>query len=148
MKIYIAAPLFNEMELERNRRISELLESLGYETYLPQRDGGCVSKIVKETGLEKEYVEENIFNMDISALDECDELLILLDGAVLDDGSCFELGYMFANHKLCNGYKTDVRASYDEKMNLMIDKSLKYIFTDKEEMKKYYQERKNNGESN
>lgn len=38
MKIYIAAPLFNEMEIERNNSINDLLEVEGFETYLPQRD--------------------------------------------------------------------------------------------------------------
>ena len=35
-RIYVAAPLFNEMELERNSIIKEILVNNGYEVYLPQ----------------------------------------------------------------------------------------------------------------
>lgn len=138
MKIYIAAPLFNEMELERNLKVAMMLEANGYETYLPQRDGGCVSDIIKKTNRDPLEVENEIFRMDIQALKMCDELLILLDGVVLDDGSCFELGYMYCEGKPCNGYKTDVRASYDEKLNLMIDKSLNHLFSTFQELELYY----------
>ena len=40
MRIYYAAPLFNDMELKRNSEIKELLESKGYEVYLPQNESG------------------------------------------------------------------------------------------------------------
>lgn len=40
MKIHIAVPLFNEMEVERNNSINAILEQEGFETYLPQREGG------------------------------------------------------------------------------------------------------------
>ena len=39
-KIYFAAPLFNEAEKEYNLKIVSILESYGYEVFLPQRDGG------------------------------------------------------------------------------------------------------------
>lgn len=39
-RIYVAAPLFNEMELERNSRIKEILVNNGYEVYLPQDEAG------------------------------------------------------------------------------------------------------------
>ncbi|TSC54993.1 MAG: hypothetical protein LiPW30_459 [Parcubacteria group bacterium LiPW_30] len=38
MKVYIAAPLFNEFEKNRNVEISEYLNSVGIYTYLPQKD--------------------------------------------------------------------------------------------------------------
>lgn len=35
MKIYYAAPLFNDMELKKNKEMKKWLESKGYEVYLP-----------------------------------------------------------------------------------------------------------------
>ncbi len=34
-KIYLAAPLFNEMELQRNRDLSNVLKKWGYDVFLP-----------------------------------------------------------------------------------------------------------------
>ena len=45
MKIYIAAPLYCDYEREYNLKIDELLRKNGYDTYLPQRDGGVVSEM-------------------------------------------------------------------------------------------------------
>ena len=36
MKIYYAAPLFNDMELKKNAEMKQWLENRGYEVYLPQ----------------------------------------------------------------------------------------------------------------
>ena len=38
-KIYFAAPLFNQSEQDYNLKITNILESYGYEVFLPQRDG-------------------------------------------------------------------------------------------------------------
>ena len=38
-KVYFAAPLFNQSEKDFNLKITKILESYGYEVFLPQRDG-------------------------------------------------------------------------------------------------------------
>ena len=51
-KIYIAAPLFSEGERAFNERIDAILRDCGHETFLPQREGGCVSdlpEIIEDT---------------------------------------------------------------------------------------------------
>ena len=133
-KIYVAAPLFNEMELTRNEEIGDILEKMGYEIYLPQRDGGAVYKLIEKSDTDEDEIEERIFGYDIEAMNECDILLFLMDGACLDEGSCFELGYMFCQNKKCYGYKTDARNFGSGKENLMISKSLKHIFRNKQEL--------------
>ena len=45
-RIYVAAPLFNEMELERNSKIKTILVNNGYEVYLPQDEAGLKELIV------------------------------------------------------------------------------------------------------
>lgn len=42
MKIYFAAPLFCKSERDFNINLTKQLEELGYEVFLPQRDGACV----------------------------------------------------------------------------------------------------------
>ena len=140
-KVYIAGPLFNDMERERNLKIDVLVRDAGFETYLPQRDGGIVAKM-KEIALQDEFdnIETKIFKLDIKQLDDCDYLLFLLDGAVLDDGSCFELGYMYSLGKKCFGYKTDLRNWGDGKLNLMIEKSLVKIAKDENELRQIFTE--------
>ncbi len=133
-KIYVAAPLFNEMELMRNEEIGDILEKMGYVIYLPQRDGGAVYKLIEERDADEDEIEERIFGYDIEAMNECDILLFLMDGACLDEGSCFELGYMFGQNKKCYGYKTDARNFGNGKENLMISKSLEHIFRNKQEL--------------
>jgi nucleoside 2-deoxyribosyltransferase len=140
-KVYMAGPLFNDMERERNLKIDALIRDAGFETYLPQRDGGIVAKM-KEAALQDEFdsIETKIFKLDIKQLDECDYLLFLLDGAVLDDGSCFELGYMYSLGKKCFGYKSDLRNWGDGKLNLMIEKSLVKIAKDENELQQIFTE--------
>lgn len=134
-KIYIAGPLFNEMEIERNEKIDTLIRNIGFDTYLPQRDGGSISKLKEVSDISMhDEIEDRIFGLDIKELDCCDYLLFLLDGPVLDDGSCFELGYMYAHNKKCYGYKTDCRNWGNGKLNLMIGKALIKIAKDENEL--------------
>lgn len=95
MKIYIAAPLFNEMELERNLSINYILEQEGFKTYLPQRDGGLFYDLQKKGYSEKE-IKTQIFTLDRNAIINSDVILCLLDGRVLDEGMCIELGIGYA----------------------------------------------------
>ena len=77
-KIYIAAPLFCESERWFNEKIDAILRSLGHETYLPQRDGGCYAELPELIdGRPKEQV---LYEKDIAALNWCDTLLFLPDG--------------------------------------------------------------------
>ncbi len=50
MKIYIAAPLFSEGERAFNEKIDAIVRECGHETFLPQREGGCVDGKTKKDG--------------------------------------------------------------------------------------------------
>ncbi len=145
--VYIAAPLFNEMEQERNLKIDSLIGKLGYKTYLPQRDGGIVAEIKKKNNVNINDSEFEIFKLDLEQLKKCDYLLFLLDGAVLDDGSCFELGYCYAQGKKCFGYKTDYRNFGDGKLNLMIEKSLIKIVSTLDDLEKLFRNMVDNNDN-
>ena len=72
MKIYIAAPLFNEMEIARNNGMRSFLNELGFETYLPQEDGGISYELINSGESSKE-VREKIFQKDIQELKDFQE---------------------------------------------------------------------------
>lgn len=108
-KIYFAAPLFNEMELRRNKEYTEMLENWGYEVYLPQREAGLSAQILKDENNKKLETNRRIFNTDLQGIKNCDILIFFLDGRVPDEGACVELGIAYALGKHCIGYKTDDR---------------------------------------
>jgi len=140
MLIYIAAPLFNSMEKNFNEHIDALIVTQGFETYLPQRDGGTLSELIKQ-GDNPEELSDYIFNLDIAAVKKCDIILFLLDGRVPDEGACFELGMAYALEKECIGLKTDIRSFADGYDNLMLRKSLSAIFTNEEDLINFLKKR-------
>ena len=107
-KIYFAAPLFNEMELERNKKYTNIFRKWGYEVYLPQESAGLSAKIIAN-GKDKYEVSKNIFETDLNGIKWCDILVFFLDGRVPDEGACVELGMAYAWGKKCIGFKTDDR---------------------------------------
>ena len=133
MLIYIAAPLFNAMEKNFNQHIDELVVAQGFKTYLPQRDGGSISELIKQGGNPDE-LSDYIFNLDVAAVKKCDVILFLLDGRVPDEGACFELGMAYALGKECIGLKTDIRSFADGYDNLMLRKSLSTLLTNEDEL--------------
>jgi nucleoside 2-deoxyribosyltransferase len=115
-KIYFAAPLFNEMELARNIYETKRLEFLGFQVYLPQRDGE--ENTPYPWGDE---TKQKVFLKDTEAIKACDILIAWLDGAHIDEGVAFELGYAFGLKKQIKLISSDSRSFGEEgKYNLMI----------------------------
>lgn len=140
MMIYIAAPLFNDMEKEFNKKIDKLIVSIGFETYLPQRDGGSLAELVKQGGNPDE-LSDYIFGLDVAAVKKCNILLFLLDGRVPDEGACMELGMAYVLNKDCIGFKTDIRSFADGYDNLMLRKAFSTIFNSETELVEYLKNR-------
>lgn len=139
MRIYVAGPLFNEMEIERNHRICNLLEDSGFKTYLPQRDGGLFFDL-RVKGYSDKEIKEHIFNSDFNAILDCDIILCLLDGRVLDEGMCIELGIAYALKKVCIGFKTDYRCQDLFGNNIMLEGTISKIFRKKDDLLKHLKE--------
>ena len=136
MNIYLAAPLFNEMERARNLSFTDILEKENLKVYLPQRDGGLSYNYVKE-GYSIKEARKHIFNKDINAIHNSDIILCLLDGRVLDEGMCIELGIAFAKEKICIGFKTDERSQDKYGNNIILDGVISKIFNIKNELVEY-----------
>lgn len=121
VKVYIAAPLFNEMEIQRNIQAADYLKRLNIDSYLPQRDGGEILKGADPV---------ECFRKDIDAIENCDAVFAFLDGRAPDEGTVFEIGFAYALKKpiyvICN----DARIFCEEnKANNMLTSSCKWFKT-------------------
>lgn len=125
MKIYLANSLFTKLERDFNEEVCHRLEGLGYEVYLPQRDGGQAKEGVP--------VQE-LFKKDITALNNCDIIVAILNGSEPDSGTVFEVGYACALDKPIYAFRDDFRSfSRIEDLNLMISESC-WVYEDLEEI--------------
>ena len=135
MKIYIAAPLFSEGERAFNEKVDAIVRGCGHETFLPQREGGCVADLPDI--IEGMPVRKYLFQMDCDHMDWCDAVLFLLDGRVPDEGACFELGYCYAKGKRCIGYKTDARSCINGFDNVMLYGAPEVVLRNEDELRNY-----------
>ncbi|MDU8359965.1 nucleoside 2-deoxyribosyltransferase [Pseudomonas syringae group sp. J309-1] len=127
--VYLAAPLFNEMELSFNRTLKELLTPY-FDVFLPQEDGLLLREIVA-SGTSKDVAERMVFDADVQAMRDSDLIIAVLHGAHIDEGVAFELGYCFAMGKRCIGLKGDVRQALPTGNNPMINQSCERIFNNR-----------------
>ena len=116
-KIYLAAPLFSEAEREFNAKIAGILREKKYAVHLPQEVGDDSStRDEAETG--------RIFEYNLKALDECDIVVAVVDGADADSGTAWEIGYAYAVKKRIILLRTDFRrVGRSEAVNLMLEES-------------------------
>ncbi|MDO5445647.1 MAG: nucleoside 2-deoxyribosyltransferase [Eubacteriales bacterium] len=136
MKVYIAAPLFSEGERDFNEKIDAVIRKYGHETYLPQRDGGCIADLPEI--IEGQPKRKFIFKLDCDHMDWCEVVLFLYDGRVPDEGACFELGYCYAKGKRCIGYKTDARSFIDGFDNVMLYGAPEIVLHNEQELSDFF----------
>jgi len=113
MKIFLAAPLFSEAERAFNAQIAKNLRENCFEVWLAQ----------EAPFLQHGHHEEKkrIYEDDILALKTSDVVVAVLDGAEVDSGVAYEMGYAKALGKPLVGLKTDYRTfSGMEEVNLML----------------------------
>lgn len=126
-RIYLAAPFFNETELERVGKVKEILDSKGLDVFSPKKQ--------QHKELEfgsKEWIK-TVFNNDVSHIDWCDIVVAIISNGNYDDGgTAWELGYAYATNKpviLVN--------LTGKPINLMIADSLHALITSYEELENY-----------
>jgi nucleoside 2-deoxyribosyltransferase len=118
LRIYLAAPLFNDAERGFNARLADLMAPLA-DVFLPQRDGKLLRDLVRG-GMPLPIARHLVFENDINAIRNCQCLIAVLDGRTVDEGVAFEIGYARALDKLCLGLKTDDRSLLASGDNPMI----------------------------
>lgn len=136
LKVYLAGPLFNEIELERNREFGRFLKDLGFQVYLPQEDGSIAFNRIK-SGEDRSGVRKEVFLNDVEEVKKCGLIIVILDGRVPDEGVCVEVGMAYILGKKCIGYKTDTRKLDEYGDNLMLEGCLEKIVNSREELKDF-----------
>ncbi|HID19481.1 MAG TPA: nucleoside 2-deoxyribosyltransferase [Methanophagales archaeon] len=115
--VYIAGPLFNWGEQWFNVRLKEELEKVS-----EQRKLGITFHLPQELEVDN---ASDIFVENKKRLNKSQCLVAILDGADIDSGTSWEIGYAHAKDKKIIGVRTDFRYSGEQgKGNLMILKSL------------------------
>lgn len=140
MKVYYASSLFNNAEKEFNLRLTEKIEALGLDVFLPQRDG-VESDQPPYSEMTPAERHQLIYNWDRDEVCDCDIFLFILDGRVPDEGACVELGiahthrWLLSRERHIIGLLTDVRGAFlDTQLNPMIAMSLDKIVRTEDEL--------------
>jgi nucleoside 2-deoxyribosyltransferase len=121
LRLFFAAPLFNDAERDFNSKAATALRKEGLEVWLAQEH-----KIIENDSIEEKRA---IFEEDLEALRKADAILAVLDGVDVDTGVAFEMGYAHALGKHIFALKTDHRSfSKLETVNLMLEVPLRKIF--------------------
>ena len=128
MHIYQAGPLFSQADVAWHRGLTQQLRRAGHEVVWP---GDLVSDDdVAGWGSE---APRRIFAIDKAAIDGADLLVALLDGAQVDDGTAWEIGYAHARGIPVIGIRTDFRRAGEtghSLVNAMIEGSCHTIVRD------------------
>ena len=127
-RVYCAGPLFNEKEREEMQLIAEGLETAGYTTFLPQRDGleltKCVAELVRAGFKADEaarLTSEAIFALDVyQVLHSCEALVANLNGRVPDEGTVSEASMAWSRGGTVVGYKADARTTFGGQDNPLV----------------------------
>jgi len=115
--VYLAAPLFSEAECDFNRKMREELHSIGFKVFLPQEDSNNVH--------DRTNRQQIIFDKNLKGIEKSDILVAVIDGADVDSGTAWEIGYAFAKGKPVIGLRTDFRTlGIEGTVNLMIERSM------------------------
>ncbi|WP_218080149.1 nucleoside 2-deoxyribosyltransferase [Anthocerotibacter panamensis] len=114
--IYLAAPLFTQAETAFNKNLAAVLRDEEYHVFLPQEECAGLSD------------PRDIFATCICGLEAASLVLVILDGADADSGSCFEMGFAFARDIPILGLRTDFRGTGDDGgLNLMLSRSCTHL---------------------
>ena len=105
-KIYLASPLFTEYERKKVQSVASLLRASGFEVYVPM-----------EHQIEDGWSYPNatwgrmVFEEDVKAIRECDQVVCIYYGLYSDSGTAWECGYAYAKgkpiHQLLYGFDKD-----------------------------------------
>ncbi|MGO9108941.1 MAG: nucleoside 2-deoxyribosyltransferase [Thermoguttaceae bacterium] len=113
MNVYFAGPLFTMAERRFNQELSVEMQRLcpGLDIFFPQ---ACDKEF---QGLPD--FAERVYQALTGALDRCDAVVAILDGADSDSGTCIEIGYARAKGKPVIGVRTDFRDGEVHGLNIM-----------------------------
>jgi nucleoside 2-deoxyribosyltransferase len=95
MKVYLASPFFNEREVKiYNQVINNLRSQANVDLFVPREH-----TIPNAWDLPNEVWAENVFAVDLLALQREDVVVVLNFGMYSDSGTAWECGYAYATGK-------------------------------------------------
>ena len=114
LKVYIAAPFFNQEQLEVVQRIEALLKDAGVEFFSPRSEG-----TLKEMSIEERKVYMgDMFRSNVDHMDWCTHCVAVIDN--YDTGTVWEMGYLYATHKTIVTFSANYHG-----INVMLNESIK-----------------------
>lgn len=93
MKVYIAAPFFNEDQIRIVEELELTLEQHEIDYFSP-RSEGTLSNMTRE---EQELSHRSIFESNVRNMDDCTHMIACVQ--YKDTGTIWEMGYMFGQEK-------------------------------------------------
>jgi len=110
--IYQAGPLFSEAEQFYHITLTARLRNAGHKVVWP-------GNLFTERQIDKAgpHAPDLIFKGCRDAIDSCTCIVALLDGAQVDDGTAWEIGYAYAKGLPIYGLRTDFRQAGETKYN-------------------------------
>ena len=124
---YIAGPLFTPAERKYLEEIEKAVSECGYETYLPHRDAGLFLAGINES--------KKFFDKDSEKIKESNVVIAVLNGADVDSGTAWEIGFAYSNGIKIFGILDDTRKISVNALNPMIVNSMTKIVKNVEELK-------------
>jgi nucleoside 2-deoxyribosyltransferase len=115
-RVYLAADLFSAFERGRNLRLAAELDRRGVEVFLPQT--------IEAPDVGGSIDLEPVYRRCREALLDVDLVLALLDGASVDAGTAWEVGYAVAHDVTVLGVRTDLRKAESAGVNIMLEFSV------------------------
>ncbi len=97
MKIYLASPLFDEIQKDKIKRVVKRLRREGHEVYSPMEH-----QIPDAWELENHVWSKKVFDEDLRALNEAEAVYAIYYGMDSDSGTAWEIGYACAMKKQVN----------------------------------------------
>ena len=102
MKIYLASPLFDEIQKDKIKRVVKRLRREGHEVYSPMEH-----QIPNAWALENYVWSKKVFDEDLRALNAADAVYAIYYGMDSDSGTSWEIGYACALKKQVNVFVSD-----------------------------------------
>lgn len=120
-RIYLAGPLgFSELGRIGQASLAALAQEHGHEVVdpfalAPQHEIEAIMRLASLDAQRAAWRDLNrrIGETNAHAIDTCDLVLAVLDGADVDSGTAAEIGYAFARGKTVIGYRGDFRLAAD-----------------------------------
>ncbi len=93
MKIYLASPFFNELELENVKKAEEILMNRGFDVFSPR-----LNEVRTDENTQQSWWSKETFMNDKRFIDWADVVVMLYYGGYSDSGTAWECGYAYGTN--------------------------------------------------